>query len=275
MAQADGIAMSTEIATQTQPQQKPAQQFAALLDAKRDTFAASLPKHIDFDRFRSSVITAVSLDGSLLQADRASLFTACMQCAADGLLPNKRDAAFVTFSVREKDKDGREQWIKKVQYMPMVAGVLKKLRNSGEISSFTAQCVYEHDVFEFEFGLTPKLRHVPKIPGDRGKLICVYAACRLKDGSDSFEVMTLDQVDRRRAVSKSKSGPWVDWYDEMAKKTVIRALCKVLPSSTDIDRVIERLDSDVDLSRPSQPAIMPEIPEPEMGSLPAEGEVIE
>lgn len=204
------------------------------------------------------------MEPALLEADQASLIVACTQAAADGLIPNKREAALVVY---------RTSGVARVQYMPMVAGVLKKLRQSGEISSFTSQCVYANDFFELEYGTDTKLRHIPRIPGDRGPLICVYAICKLKDGTSSFEAMTLEQIDRRRDVSKSKSGPWVDWYDEMARKTVIRKLCQYLPSSTDIDLLIEHMDQDIDLSRKPAQSLMGEMPEPLAPS--SDGEVIE
>ena len=47
-------------------------------------------------------------------------------------------------------------------------------------------------------------------------------------------------VEKVRASSKAgKFGPWVEWWDEMAKKTVIRRMAKRLPSSADVDQVFE------------------------------------
>jgi recombination protein RecT len=236
--------MTTDIAIQQpQRQPKPVERFCSLIDAKQATFSAALPPHIPFERFRSVVISALSLEPGLLQADQSSLFTSCLQAASDGLLPNKRESALVTFRVKADTG-----WIAKVQYMPMYAGLLKKMRQSGLVLSFTAQCVYEHDEFDFAHGSGAFIRHKPKLVGDRGGLVCAYAFAKLKDGSELFEVMTLDQIDRRRAVSKSKSGPWVDWYDEMARKTVARKLMSFLPSNSDIDQLMSHMDQDADLS---------------------------
>lgn len=258
--------------------EKPIEKFCQLIDAKQPTFAAALPPHIPFDRFRSVVISALSLDPALLSADSSSLFTSCLQAASDGLLPNKRESALVIFKKKVKI-DGVEKWIEAVQYMPMIAGILKKMRQSGEVSSFTAQCVYERDLFDFQFGTEQFLKHVPYIDGDRGQLRCVYAAAKLKDGTHAFEVMTLDQVNRRRAVSRSQSGPWKDWYDEMALKTVARKLLKVLPSNSDIDRLIEHMDQDTDLARPARSRVINDLgDEPEIVFDPpseSEGEVMD
>jgi recombination protein RecT len=57
--------------------------------------------------------------------------------------------------------------------------------------------------------------------------------------------MTKDEVDAIRKRSRSgSSGPWVTDYGEMAKKTSLRRLCKLLPLSPEVAEHIER-DQDV------------------------------
>ena len=52
--------------------------------------------------------------------------------------------------------------------------------------------------------------------------------------------MTELQINKVRSVSRSKSGGiWDTWKEEMWRKTVIRRICKYLPSSTELDRVFE------------------------------------
>ena len=150
--------------------------------------------------------------------------------AQDGLLADGREAALVIF----RTKDGP-----KVQYMPMVGGILKKVRNSGELASISAQVAYDKDLFEYELGDDERIVHKPFLGEDRGKQIAVYAIAKTKDGAIYREVMSVADVEKVRAASKTgKFGPWVDWWDEMAKKTVIRRLAKRLPSSADIDQVM-------------------------------------
>jgi len=91
-------------------------------------FAAALPPQIPVEKFIRTTLTAVQMNPDLLQADRRSLLGACMKAAQDGLLLDGREAAPVIFNT----KDG-----KKVQYMPMVGGILKKM-----IANFYAPSVY-------------------------------------------------------------------------------------------------------------------------------------
>src|SRR3546814_3363580 len=63
----------------------------------------------------------------------------------------------------------------------------------------------------------------------------------MKDGSRLVEVRRKSDIEKVRAVSRAKgNGPWVQWWSEMARKTVMRRLSKRLPMSTDLDDAFER-----------------------------------
>lgn len=190
-------------------------------------FKAALPPQIPVDKFIRTTLTAIQMQPNLLEADRRSLLGSCMKAAQDGLVCDGREAALVMFG-------------NTVQYMPMVGGILKKMRNSGEIASISAHVVYSLDHFDYSLGDDEQITHKPLLGGDRGKAIAVYAIAKTKDGAIYREVMSVTEVEKVRAASRAgKSGPWVQWWDEMARKTVIRRIAKRLPSSADIDAVIE------------------------------------
>lgn len=215
-------------------------------------FQMALPKHITTEKFTRSVLTALANNPTLAEADRTSFLSAVMKSAEDGLICDNRSAALVTF----RGKDGT-----KVQYMPMMAGILKKIRNSGELASLSPHVVYSNDVFEYwvdEMG--EHLKHKPVFE-NRGSPTLVYCIARTKDGAVYIEVMTTADVERVRNSSRAKdSGPWVNWWDEMAKKTVIRRLAKRLPSSTDIEGMFEPEDMVVDEPSPVQEEVVQEKP---------------
>src|SRR3546814_9276399 len=63
----------------------------------------------------------------------------------------------------------------------------------------------------------------------------------MKDGSRLLELMRKSDIEKVRAVSRAKrNGPWVQWWSEMARKTVMRRLSKRLPMSTDLGAAFER-----------------------------------
>lgn len=215
------------------------------LDVLRPELAKVLPAHVSADKFMRVVMTAIAQSPDLKKADRRSLLTSCVKCAQDGLIPDGREAALVTFW-------DKKAGVQKAQYMPMVRGILKLVRNSGELQSIVSNVVYEHDEFRYWVDdVGEHVTHSPNVLADnRGKLIAVYAIAKTKDGGVYVEVMSRGQIEQVRDVSRAKdNGPWASWYDEMARKTVIRRLSKRLPMSTDLETVIQRDDELYDLNR--------------------------
>jgi recombination protein RecT len=131
--------------------------------------------------------------------------------------------------------------------MPMLSGLLKLVRNSGELLSITSQIIYEKDVFKYWVDSDGEhLNHEPQMFSDRGNVIGAYALAKTKDSAVYIEVMTMNEISAVRNVSRSKdSGPWAGPFKhEMYKKSVLRRLIKRLPVSTDLDSVIKADDED-------------------------------
>ncbi|WP_018407897.1 recombinase RecT [Methylocystis rosea] len=220
------------------------EQFKAQIANRESDFKMALPAHIPVERFVRVVMTAVIGNRDLLQADRISLFESAMKAAQDGLLPDGREGALVIYNTKIKER-GEERWIKKVQWMPMIAGILKKVRNSGELSTIVARVVYAGD--KFRNWIDDNGEHIEYEAGeeqDRNIVRRVFAMAKLKDGSIEVEPLSPDDIEKIRSASKSKDkGPWVDWWEEMAKKSALRRLAKRLPISTDLDDLIRRDDA--------------------------------
>jgi recombination protein RecT len=217
---------------------------AVIADVSRmeKQFAMALPEHVSPERFCRVLITAINSNPDLLKAERDSVLGAAMKCAQDGLLPDGKEAALVTYGT-------------KAQYLPMIAGILTKVRRSGELKTINAHVVYENDHYAYQLGDAEKIEHTPRIDGPRGKAVAVYAIAHTKDGGVYREWMTIEEVNQVRNVSRAKNnGPWVQWWGEMARKTVLRRLAKRLPMSTDLMQVFQRDDDHYDLSRGSEGA---------------------
>ena len=204
--------------------------------AMRGEIAKALPPHIPVDRFIRVAMTAIQREPKLLDANRQSLYGACMLAAQDGLVPDGRDAALTIFG-------------NTVQYMPMIGGILKKIRQSGELVSISAHVVREGD--EFDYWIDEKgthFKHRPNMEKGDAAVTMVYAVATTIEGGVYFEPLTKADVEKIRNVSRAKNGgPWKDWWEEMAKKSAIRRLAKRLPMATDVEDVIKRDDSMVDL----------------------------
>jgi len=234
----------------------------------------ALPEQINADRFVRAAETAIGRDQKLLQCDRKSLFEAIMISAECGLMPNGRDAALVRFK-------------NNVQFIPMFSGLLRLIRNTGEVKELVVEVVKDNDDFTYSMGDNPKIDHTP-IMDDRGETIAAYAILKTKDGGTYRAMMSRDEINKirnaspgyRYAESKGqKNTPWHTSYDEMAKKTALRRLAKICPLSTDrLDLTLEADNATVDLGAftpTTEPTISEKIGEKLRANRQIEGKVID
>lgn len=186
---------------------------------------SALPSHIPVQHFCRVIQTVVNTNPELLNCNRKSFWQATIKCATDGLLPDGREAAFVIFK-------------NNVQYIPMYQGILKRIRNNNKNILISCHLIYENDYFVWEEGTNQQLIHKPLFPGDRGEIIGAYAVAHFVDNdSYQFVVMSKDEINAIRNASPSGGSyksPWEKWWGEMAKKTVLRRLAKMLPMNADV-----------------------------------------
>jgi recombination protein RecT len=223
------------------------QQGKSILDylqKQKRQIEAALPKHMSADRMARIALTEIRRNPKLMQCDPLSLFAAVIQASQLGLEPGLLGECYLI-------PYGRE-----AKLQPGYQGLVKLARNSDQILSFVSQVVYEKDVFEFEYGIDEKLRHIPSSEQDRGKKIRAYAIAKFKGGGYQFEVMTSGEIlNIRDRYSKTyqdymknprypdgnpKPEPtWLTNEDAMFRKTVTIQLCKWLPKSPELSRAIE------------------------------------
>lgn len=205
-------------------------------------FKEMLPPDVSVERFTAVLVRAVQEDPNLAkpETNRASLLLACQRAAQDGLIPDKREGALVMYG-------------KDVQWQPMILGLRKILGTSG--FDIRAEVVHEHDHFEYELGDNARIVHRPPMLGqDRGKVIGAYAIATDRDGRQYRDVMSLAEINQVRAVSRSQNGPWKQWFNEMAKKTVAKRLIKTLPVTNDRLRDAINADNNADIDLDRRPA---------------------
>lgn len=110
-------------------------------------------------------------------------------------------------------------------------GLVRIAVESGGVLDVDATVVYEKDDFDYEMGLTPKLHHKPSLDPDPGKPVFVYAVAVLASGLRKFIVLNMREIEKVKASSKARSGPWIDWTEEMMRKTAVKKLYKLLPQT--------------------------------------------
>ncbi len=216
--------------TQIQPYKQKIKNVQALLEAGKKQLEMALPRHLTADRMARIVLTEVQKTPKLLDCTQESLLGAVVQAAQLGLEPGLAGMAYLV------------PFKGKVQLIPGYRGLMTLAQRSGNVSTIFAEVVCEPDSFKYELGLELVLRHIPdpsRDPNNQKTIEYAYAVAQLKDGGKQFVVMSKAEVDAIRARSRaSGNGPWVTDYAAMAKKTVIRQLCKYLPMSVELQTAV-------------------------------------
>lgn len=224
----------TKKTAQVQQMQQKDTSLKGLIKAMWPEIKKALPSVLTPERFTRMVFTALSTNPQLQQCTPASFLGAMMQAAQLGVEPNTPIGQAYLIPYRNKGK-------LECQFQLGYKGMIDLAYRSGDIKDIQAHEVYENDLFEYEYGLEPKLRHVPAIK-DRGDVIMYYAVFHMTNGGYGFEVMSKEDITQHaKKTSQSFSSsysPWSKYFDEMAKKTVIKKALKYAPIKTEFVRAI-------------------------------------
>lgn len=200
---------------------------------RKDTiskFLSILPKNVPFERVRRIALTAFRNSPELQECSISSVLGSLMKCAELGLEPASSlgNAYLVPFKSK---KTGTLECQVIIGYKGFIHLAIK----SGKVKNIYARSVYASDEFLYEYGLNEKLIHKPGlIESTNADITHVYAIAVLTDGSKQFEVMSYKDIEEVKSKSKAQN-IWKNYFSEMAKKTVIRRLCKYLPLSYELE----------------------------------------
>lgn len=212
--------------------------FREYLEKGKAQIAAALPAHLTPDRMIRLATTEFAKNPALQQCDQISMFGAIVQAAQLGLEIGVLGQCYII--PFRNNKTGKTE----AQFLPGYKGLISLARRSGEVTSIETHIVYEKDVFEMELGIYSKIVHKPYLDGDRGNSRLVYGVAKFKDGGHHFEWMSIADVNKIRARSKSSSnGPWVSDYEQMVRKTLIRRMANYLPMSIELSQAIQVSDA--------------------------------
>ncbi len=228
----------------------------------------ALPADVTPERFQRATVTALMQNEEIARAEPDSIYRSVIRCAQDGLLPDGREAAIMTF---RNNKKGTVE----AQYIPMIGGLRKIAGEQGW--TIRTQVVYANDEFAVAMGLEPQIVHIPVRPGvERGPLVAAYAVGAHGDGRREVEVMDADDIAKVRASSRaSQVGPWKDWEERMWEKTVGRRLFKKLPlGERDAERVSRVIEASK-IEEPEDAAAALYGPEARLALNPVTGEILE
>lgn len=199
----------------------------------------ALPTVLTPERFTRMALSAINNTPKLAECSPMSFIAALMNAAQLGLEPNTPLGQAYLIPYKNKGK-------MECQFQIGYKGLIDLAYRTGQMQIIQAQTVYEFDLFEYEYGLNPKLIHRPG-DGDRGEPTYYYGLFRTVNGGYGFEVMNKAAMDAFAAkYSQSYSSaysPWTGNYEAMALKTVLKKALKYGPIKSDFQKAVSMDES--------------------------------
>lgn len=199
-----------------------------LLDKYKPQLAAVVPDHIKIDKLIRVCQSQINSNPDLGMVEPAKLMAGIMRCAQLGLEPG---AAFS--KVHLIPFNNRKKGTKELNVIVGYQGLIELARRSGEVSEIYAETIRANDNFEISHGLNRDLKHSFDFGKPRGEIIGSYAVCKYKDGGHHFITLDLEELEAVRTRSKYPNPIWKSDTGEMAKKTAIRRLAKLMPLTSE------------------------------------------
>lgn len=212
-------------------------------------FQLAMPRGVEAIQLVRDALTCLQGNPKLAECEHKSILGGLMTCAQLGLRPGVNvlgQAYLLPFWDSRAERPGGGKGMFKAQLVIGYQGYVELAHRSGRIASIHARTVYSNDYFEIEYGAAEdKWVHRPYLDGPRGEPRLFYAVGRTVDGGYSMTdpVSVADMITYRDRFATAKKngqvfGPWVDHFEAMAHKTMVRRLMKLLPKSTEQQRAI-------------------------------------
>lgn len=230
-----GTDLATRIAGQADPEHRPVLTLRQQVMSMTDQFQAAMPRGLEAVQLVRDALTCLSKTPKLAQCDSTSVLGGLMTAAQLGLRPAVLGQCWLLPLYNTKMRGFQAQLI--IGYQ----GYAELAYRSSRIITLDSHVIFENDKYDVDYGIKPRLKHKPLLFGDRGEPIAYYAVAQMNPRGAKFEIMPKGDVEKHRdkfAMSKTKEGvilgPWRDHFDEMAKKTTVLKLAKLLPKSPEL-----------------------------------------
>lgn len=199
-------------------------------------------------RFYQTFSICLAQEPKLATCTRASLIGAMLEIASLGLEPGVLGEAWL---IPFKD---RKRNVTEAQVVIGYKGMLELARSSGRVGRIDSEVVFEKDPFDWQKGTEQFVHFRKEDVEDRGKMIAAFAIADIQGfQTPQFEVMLAREIVKIRdnaPSAKASTSPWKTDEEAMWRKTVLRRLCKFLPSKREspLKRAVG-LDEQLDAGR--------------------------
>lgn len=206
--------MNTAVKTTAE---KKADSFSVMLTDKLNALGQALPKEVNKTRFVNNALSLLNSKPELAKANKNQL----MLCLCKGALLGLDFMSGECYAIPYGEK---------VNFQTDYKGEIKLAMRYGKknIKSIVSDVVKEGDKFNVDIVDNEPKINFEKIPFNDKEIVGVFAYVVYEDNSCDYVTLSKTEVNTIRSnYSKAQnSTAWKNSWDEMAKKTAIRRLCK-------------------------------------------------
>lgn len=195
-----------------QDQQKLSNYFVGALET------ANLPETVDKKRLAINFISLLQDKPELKEFGVEILAPVVVRCAVDNL------------DVLNNEVYIYKGYGGKLTYTPSYKGLQKMAMEKSikPIKQITTKIIHEGDTLDEDIvNGEPHLYYKSSLMNKKNAVIGVFCLIAYQDGTESYEILTKEETDKAKAMSKN-SGAWKNWETEMMRKTAIRRATKHL-----------------------------------------------
>ena len=195
------------------------EEFALTVQSLEPKLELVAPTGSEWQRNVNILMGRFLKDPKLSRCSKTSFAVCCMAVTTLNLNPHE-DLQLIYLIPRGND----------ATVMVSYKGYIEIAKQRGA-TDVRADVVYASEVEDGSFNFTrephPSITHGGSL-SKTGDVVGAYAVAVMQNGTRLQAVISRDDIDRARkcAHGGGKSGPWKDHFDQMAKKTAIRALLR-------------------------------------------------
>ena len=209
----------------------PVNELRKFLDKLKPQLQAALPRHLNADRMARIVMTEFSKNAALQDCSLQSIAGCVMTASQLGLEIGVGGQAYMI------------PYGKTATFVPGWKGLIDLVARAGRASVWTG-AVFQGDVFDWELGDSPFLKHKPMGESDPAKMLYAYAIGRV-NGSDCpiIECWPNERIKKhfdKNVIPKLRNSHYSNKHWEMyARKVVLLQVLKYLPQSIELQAAVD------------------------------------
>lgn len=191
--------------------------FSDGLMRRLDAVHEALPANFNKTRFVQNCLSIMNEKPELATYNRDKLFAGLLKGAYLGLDFFKKECYLIPYG---KDLQFQTDYKGEIKYVKKYA--------TSPIKDIYAELVREGDVFQKKIVDGQQTIDFEPVAFSQKAVVGAFAVVTFKDGSMQSEVMSTEEINAvRSSYSKAaNSKPWKNSWGEMARKVVLRRLCK-------------------------------------------------